>query len=132
MCMTAVSTIVAIGMMPLNLLIYSRRWTDKKAVIPFINIIIGLVAIIIPVLIGMFIKWKKERWTKPISVVKKKTLLNYVKISCRINLEFFSAISKCHGRCCSPTMSRRMNYFMPTVSNFVYNMRNLTIPFVPL
>lgn len=74
MCMTAVSTIVAIGMMPLNLLIYSRRWTDKKAVIPFINIIIGLVAIIIPVLIGMFIKWKKERWTKPISVVKKKNL----------------------------------------------------------
>eukprot|EP00057_Strongylocentrotus_purpuratus_P017227 XP_011671701.1 PREDICTED: ileal sodium/bile acid cotransporter-like [Strongylocentrotus purpuratus] len=47
-CMTAVSTVVAIGMMPLNLLIYSRRWTDKKAVIPFINIIIGLVAIVIP------------------------------------------------------------------------------------
>ncbi|XP_030832262.1 ileal sodium/bile acid cotransporter [Strongylocentrotus purpuratus] len=87
-CMTAVSTVVAIGMMPLNLLIYSRRWTDKKAVIPFINIIIGLVAIVIPVLIGMLIRWKKERWTKPISMAG--TIIGIILLIVSVVLDYIA------------------------------------------
>ncbi|XP_041465664.1 ileal sodium/bile acid cotransporter-like [Lytechinus variegatus] len=87
-CMTAVSTLAAIGMMPLNLLIYSRRWTDKKAVIPFINIIIGLVAIIIPVIIGMIIRWKKEKWTKPISLVG--TIIGIILLITSVVLDYIA------------------------------------------
>ncbi|XP_033626717.1 ileal sodium/bile acid cotransporter-like [Asterias rubens] len=60
--MTAFSTIVAMGMMPLNLFIYSRSWTNDGAIIPYNSIIISLVLILVPVLIGMLIKYKKPSW----------------------------------------------------------------------
>ncbi|KAJ8301611.1 hypothetical protein KUTeg_020598 [Tegillarca granosa] len=56
--MTAASTAIGIGMMPLNLWIYSRSWTDKKAVIPYIGIVIALISILVPVSIGMVIEYK--------------------------------------------------------------------------
>ena len=58
-CMTSVATTVAIGMMPLNLLIYSRALTTVKlASVPYVNIIIGLALILVPVAIGMLIQRK--------------------------------------------------------------------------
>ncbi|XP_033626811.1 ileal sodium/bile acid cotransporter-like [Asterias rubens] len=60
--MTAFSTIVAMGMMPLNLFIYSRSWTNDGVIIPYSSIIISLVLIVVPVLIGMLIKYKKPSW----------------------------------------------------------------------
>ncbi|XP_063955437.1 sodium-dependent organic anion transporter-like [Lytechinus pictus] len=66
-CMTTVSTAVAIGMMPLNLFIYSRVWTDDKAVIPYVNIVTTLVSILIPVAFGVFLRWWKKEWTKYIT-----------------------------------------------------------------
>ncbi|XP_063955768.1 ileal sodium/bile acid cotransporter-like [Lytechinus pictus] len=63
-CMTAVSTAVAIGMMPLNLFIYSRVWTDDKAVIPYVNIVTTLVIILVPVAFGVFLNWWKKWLTK--------------------------------------------------------------------
>jgi sodium/bile acid cotransporter 2 len=54
--MTSVATTVAIGMMPLNLFIYSRAFiTVKLASVPYVNIIIGLALILVPVAIGMLI-----------------------------------------------------------------------------
>nr|XP_054755723.1 ileal sodium/bile acid cotransporter-like [Lytechinus pictus] len=67
--MTTISTVAAIGLMPLNLFIYSRRWTDDNAVVPFVSIITALVSIVIPVTIGMIIRWKRIEWTSFISKV---------------------------------------------------------------
>ena len=59
--MTAVSTAVGIGFMPLNLWLYSRRWTDTSTVVPYKNIIIALACLVLPVPVGMAIlkKWPK-------------------------------------------------------------------------
>lgn len=56
--MTAVSTLMAMGMMPLNLLIYSRSWTDKALVIPYINILISFGMTIGPAVVGILVRWK--------------------------------------------------------------------------
>jgi sodium/bile acid cotransporter 2 len=54
-CMTSVATTVAIGMMPLNLFIYSRAFTTVKLSVPYVKIIIGLALILVPGSIGMLI-----------------------------------------------------------------------------
>jgi sodium/bile acid cotransporter 2 len=60
--MTSVATTVAIGMMPLNLFIYSRAFiTVKLASVPYVNIIIGLALILVPVAIGMLILRKLQK-----------------------------------------------------------------------
>ncbi|XP_060064089.1 ileal sodium/bile acid cotransporter-like [Ylistrum balloti] len=66
--MTATSTIVATGMMPLNLFIYSRSWTDETLVIPYVNIAISFVMTITPAAVGMFFRWK---WPKLADMVVK-------------------------------------------------------------
>ena len=53
--MTATSTLVGIGMMPLNAWLYSRSWADSKTVIPIESIMIGLASMLVPVAIGMLI-----------------------------------------------------------------------------
>ncbi|XP_041463822.1 ileal sodium/bile acid cotransporter-like [Lytechinus variegatus] len=82
--MTTISTIAAIGLMPLNLFIYSRRWTDDNAVIPFVSIITALVSIVIPVTIGMIIRWKRIEWTSFIS--KVGSILGLLGIAITITL----------------------------------------------
>ncbi|XP_041464096.1 solute carrier family 10 member 6-like [Lytechinus variegatus] len=66
-CMTSVSTAVAIGMMPLNLFIYTRVWTGDQVVIPYVDIVTTLVSILIPVAFGVFLRWWKKEWTKYIT-----------------------------------------------------------------
>ncbi|KAM7533387.1 hypothetical protein Aperf_G00000124570 [Anoplocephala perfoliata] len=62
MTMTFVSSIAALGMMPLMLFIYGRFFLDtKKIVIPYSQIASQLCYIVVPVVIGMLIKW---RWSK--------------------------------------------------------------------
>lgn len=56
--MTAVSTVLAMGMLPLNLLIYSRSWTDEPLIIPYVNILISFGLTLGPALLGIFIRWK--------------------------------------------------------------------------
>ncbi|CAC5426359.1 SLC10A2 [Mytilus coruscus] len=56
--MTAVSTVLAMGMLPLNLLIYSRSWTDQPLIIPYVNILISFGLTLGPALLGIFIRWK--------------------------------------------------------------------------
>ncbi|XP_038069541.1 ileal sodium/bile acid cotransporter-like [Patiria miniata] len=65
--MTTMSTTLAMGMMPLNLFIYSRSWTGESAVIPYSNIAIALVLILVPVALGMLVKYKKPAWCKLIT-----------------------------------------------------------------
>ncbi|XP_785464.3 ileal sodium/bile acid cotransporter [Strongylocentrotus purpuratus] len=64
--MTTISTIVAMGSMPLNLYIYSRRWVSGATVIPYKNIIITLITIIGPVALGMLLRWKSKKWATKI------------------------------------------------------------------
>lgn len=56
--MTWLATALAIGMMPLNLWIYTRGFVTDDLKIPYIKIIIGLVITIVPVAIGMIISRK--------------------------------------------------------------------------
>ena len=59
--MTGASTVIGIGMMPLNAWIYSRSWAQSETVIPYVSIIVGLATMMIPVVLGMIIlaKWPK-------------------------------------------------------------------------
>ncbi|XP_070542072.1 ileal sodium/bile acid cotransporter-like [Ptychodera flava] len=60
-CMTTLSTVLAIGLMPLNLLIYSRSWTNESTKVPYTDIMLSLVSILIPGGVGMLIRWKSEK-----------------------------------------------------------------------
>ncbi|XP_014670422.1 PREDICTED: ileal sodium/bile acid cotransporter-like [Priapulus caudatus] len=55
-CMTGVSTLAAMGMMPLNLLIYGRFWSSAGFSIPYSTMALGMLSLIIPVVVGMLIK----------------------------------------------------------------------------
>ncbi|XP_052086574.1 sodium-dependent organic anion transporter-like [Mytilus californianus] len=48
-------TTVAIGMMPLNLWLYSRSFISSTFTVPYVNIVISLVSILVPVAIGIVI-----------------------------------------------------------------------------
>jgi len=58
--MTVISTITSIFMMPLLLYFYASPFTDETLAIPYSKIVVSLVALIIPVMIGMFIRAKSE------------------------------------------------------------------------
>ncbi|XP_015744656.1 ileal sodium/bile acid cotransporter [Python bivittatus] len=67
--MTTCSTLLAMGMMPLCVFIYTRIWTDFNSVyIPYDNIGISLVALVIPVSFGIFFK---HRWPKLAKIILK-------------------------------------------------------------
>lgn len=82
--MTSCSNILAMGMMPLNLFIYTPPFTEGNAQLetPFIEIGIQLVLLFIPISIGMFFKYKSprinricEKLLKPLSGVLLVLLL---------------------------------------------------------
>nr|XP_054765572.1 ileal sodium/bile acid cotransporter-like [Lytechinus pictus] len=68
-CMTTVSCVAAIGMMPLNLLIYSRRWTTESTRVPFMNIFTTLVTIIVPATVGIIIRIFSLKWANIVSKI---------------------------------------------------------------
>ncbi|XP_029559010.1 ileal sodium/bile acid cotransporter [Salmo trutta] len=65
--MTACSSILALGMMPLCLLIYTSVWTSADTVqIPYQSIGITLVSLLIPVALGIYVKNKWPQTAKKI------------------------------------------------------------------
>ncbi|XP_009931772.1 ileal sodium/bile acid cotransporter [Opisthocomus hoazin] len=67
--MTTCSTLLAMGMMPLCLFIYTKMWTDSDAIVlPYDNIGISLVALVIPVSIGMYVN---HRWPSKAKIILK-------------------------------------------------------------
>ncbi|XP_054768600.2 ileal sodium/bile acid cotransporter-like [Lytechinus pictus] len=80
--MTTLSTLLAIGMMPLNLLIYSRRWTDQNTSMPYLDICISLILIVVPVGLGMVLRWKKSRWA--LLIAKPCSLIGFIGVVCSI------------------------------------------------
>ncbi|XP_022082464.1 ileal sodium/bile acid cotransporter-like [Acanthaster planci] len=67
--MTTLSTVAAMGMMPLNLFLYGRSWTSESVVIPYSNIAIALALTLVPVAAGMLIKYRKPSWCKIITLL---------------------------------------------------------------
>ncbi|ELW71471.1 ileal sodium/bile acid cotransporter [Tupaia chinensis] len=65
--MTTCSTLLALGMMPLCLLIYTKTWADSGTIIiPYDTIGTSLVALVVPVSVGMFVNHKWPRTAKKI------------------------------------------------------------------
>uniref|UniRef100_T1JMM4 Uncharacterized protein n=1 Tax=Strigamia maritima TaxID=126957 RepID=T1JMM4_STRMM len=56
--MTTASTVLALGLMPLNLLLYTPSWTSDQLVVPYDKISLTLILILIPVIFGMLTRWK--------------------------------------------------------------------------
>lgn len=71
--MTTLATILALGMMPLNIWLYSRSWTSEDLVIPYKNIIISLVMTVGPAAVGIFLRWKWEKFA--LFIVKVRVLM---------------------------------------------------------
>eukprot|EP00095_Tigriopus_kingsejongensis_P009983 maker-scaffold17_size721972-snap-gene-6.25 protein:Tk09983 transcript:maker-scaffold17_size721972-snap-gene-6.25-mRNA-1 annotation:"hypothetical protein DAPPUDRAFT_309863" len=59
--MTFVSTVAALGMMPLWLWIMGPFLTEEDLIIPYSQLMIGLVSLIAPIALGMFIRYKWKR-----------------------------------------------------------------------
>ncbi|XP_070548073.1 ileal sodium/bile acid cotransporter-like [Ptychodera flava] len=71
-CMTTCSTLIGIGMTPLNLYVYSRSWSDAATIIPYVDIVVALIIMVFPCSIGMVILWK---WPKVATYIAKVTSL---------------------------------------------------------
>ncbi|XP_072050138.1 ileal sodium/bile acid cotransporter-like [Amphiura filiformis] len=85
--MTTASVICAFGMMPLNLFIYSRSWTDEDSVIPYTQIVITLLSILVPVIFGMIIRYKLKKLAP--YIVKLGSVLGILGISVGVILNGF-------------------------------------------
>ena len=59
--MTAASTILAIVIMPILVILYASQLATTEVQIPVKNIIATLIAVIVPVLIGVYIRSKSEK-----------------------------------------------------------------------
>lgn len=70
-CMTTASTVLALGMMPLNLWIYTRSWmTSGETVVPYATIAISLATLIAPIIVGMAIRRFRPRYANYVTNVR--------------------------------------------------------------
>lgn len=56
--MTACSTVLALGMMPLNVWMYGKNLTTTNIVIPYEKMAISLISVTSPVAVGLLVHWK--------------------------------------------------------------------------
>ncbi|XP_074048105.1 ileal sodium/bile acid cotransporter [Macrotis lagotis] len=67
--MTTCSTMLALGMMPLCLYIYTKMWTDSGSIkIPYDSLGISLVALIVPIALGIAVK---NKWPEKAKIILK-------------------------------------------------------------
>uniref|UniRef100_A0A8C4SNM4 Solute carrier family 10 member 6 n=1 Tax=Erpetoichthys calabaricus TaxID=27687 RepID=A0A8C4SNM4_ERPCA len=77
--MTTCSTILAMGMMPLCLYIYSSSWVQSGNIkIPYTNIGITLVSLIVPVSAGIFVNYRWPKHAK--KILKVGSILGWLII----------------------------------------------------
>ncbi|KAK4295894.1 hypothetical protein Pmani_031565 [Petrolisthes manimaculis] len=82
--MTALSAILAFGAMPLNLWLYTTRWTSSESlVVPYINILFSLIFLTIPIIVGMAIRHFTRRWANYISKSHKISRTVAIETSCQ-------------------------------------------------
>lgn len=68
--MTTCSTLVALGMMPLNLYMYGQSLNQEDVVIPYGKMALSLVSVTCPVLVGMIVHWKFPRLAAHLTKVR--------------------------------------------------------------
>lgn len=66
--MTALSNLLAVATMPLNLYLYAGHWTSAELTVPYVNIVISFLMVFVPVIIGMALNWK---WPKKAPIIVK-------------------------------------------------------------
>ncbi|XP_001513365.2 ileal sodium/bile acid cotransporter [Ornithorhynchus anatinus] len=67
--MTTCSTLLAMGMMPLCLFVYTKMWTvGGSIIIPYSSIGISLVALIVPVSLGIYVN---SKWPEKAKIILK-------------------------------------------------------------
>ncbi|XP_060792588.1 sodium-dependent organic anion transporter-like [Neoarius graeffei] len=67
--MTTVSTLLGLGAMPLNLYLYSSTWVKTgKMELPFLNIGLACVSLVVPVTCGVLVNYK---WPKAARIILK-------------------------------------------------------------
>ena len=67
--MTALSSMLAFGVMPLNIWLYSWRWTSQELQVPYVKILISLAIVTLPVIAGMVIRHCSRKWANYFSKV---------------------------------------------------------------
>ena len=69
--MTTCSSVVGLGLMPLNIFIYSRfiATVDSGEIIPFDKIVLNIALTIVPVAVGIAIRRYKPHWVPVIMKV---------------------------------------------------------------
>ncbi|XP_046724109.1 solute carrier family 10 member 6-like isoform X1 [Silurus meridionalis] len=67
--LTSVSTLLGLGTMPLNIYLYSRTWVNAGGLkIPYLNIGLACISLIVPVSCGVFVNYK---WPKVARILLK-------------------------------------------------------------
>ncbi|XP_067126691.1 sodium-dependent organic anion transporter-like [Centruroides vittatus] len=92
--MTTISTIMALGMMPLNVWIYSVKSESDKLHIPYEKMALSLVMITSPVLIGMAIRWKAPK--QSVYVTKWGSAIGCIILVAVLIIEFISFRESLH------------------------------------
>lgn len=67
--MTALSSMLAFGVMPLNIWLYSWRWTSQELQVPYVKILISLIIVTLPVIAGMVVRHCSRKWANYVSKV---------------------------------------------------------------
>lgn len=67
--MTSCSTLLALGMMPLLLYLYCQGFSDLQNAVPYVEIIVSLVMILVPCGIGIIINTYRPQYSKIITKV---------------------------------------------------------------
>ncbi|XP_072018333.1 ileal sodium/bile acid cotransporter-like [Amphiura filiformis] len=89
--MTAVSSFIAFGLMPLNIYLYGREFTtgNESLKTPFENLVISLILLVIPILIGIFCYYKLPKVTKILQIVLRPISLLLIIISLGFGIPVF-------------------------------------------
>ncbi|XP_070575585.1 ileal sodium/bile acid cotransporter-like [Ptychodera flava] len=82
--MTIIFAVIALGMTPLNMFIYSRPFVNRSnlpihVVIPFFEMFLQILALVVPISVGLLISWKVECLKKAL-----KKILKLLSLTCLI------------------------------------------------
>ena len=65
-CMTVCSTFIAIFSIPLILMAYSALWGEQALQVPYGNVMMSTVAVVLPVALGMLVRARRPGWAPPL------------------------------------------------------------------
>ena len=89
--MTTISSILAFGLMPLNVFLYTREFTRENDSLktPFSNLIISLILLIIPILMGMYSHYKLPKVKKVLKILIRPLAVIVIIVSLGFGIPTF-------------------------------------------